>query len=146
MATTEENTAVSRRLLEDVFNEGKVDLIDQLCTDGYVGHDPVVGDDDREGSKRTITNYREAFPDIHFTVLDAFGVDDKVVIRWSGVGTFENELMGQTPTGEKGDPVEGINIDRFEDGKVAESWTQWDTLRFMRNLGAMPEPAAAASA
>ncbi|MFI5122503.1 MAG: ester cyclase [Vicinamibacteria bacterium] len=145
MATTQENIAVSRRLLEDVFNEGKVDLIDELCTDGYVGHDPVVGDDDREASKRTITGYREAFPDIHFTVIDAFGVDDKVVVRWSGVGTFENELMGQAPTGEKGDPVEGINIDRFEDGKVAESWTQWDTLRFMKNIGAMPEPAAAAS-
>ena len=145
MATTQDNIAVSRQLLEAVFNEGKVDLIDELCTDAYVGHDPVVGDDDREDSKRTITGYREAFPDIHFTVLDAFGVDDKVVVRWSGVGTFENELMGQAPTGEKGDPVEGINIDRFEDGKVAESWTQWDTLRFMKNIGAMPDPAAAAS-
>ena len=145
MATTEENIAVSRQLLEDVFNEGKLDLIDELCADGYVGHDPVVGDEDREASKRTIAGYRESFPDIHFTVLDAFGVGDKVVIRWSGVGTFENELMGQAPTGESGEPVEGINIDRFEDGKVAESWTQWDTLRFMKNIGAMPEPAAAAS-
>jgi predicted ester cyclase len=145
MATTQDNIAVSRQLLEAVFNEGKVDLIDELCTDAYVGHDPVVGDDDREDSKRTITGYREAFPDILFTVLDAFGVDDKVVVRWSGVGTFENELMGQAPTGEKGDPVEGINIDRFEDGKVAESWTQWDTLRFMKNIGAMPQPAASAS-
>ena len=138
---TQDNIAVSRRLLEEAFNEGKVDLIDELCTDGYVGHDPVVGDDDREASKRTIAGYREAFPDIHFTVLDAFGVDDKVVVRWSGVGTFEHELMGQAPTGEKGDPVEGINIDRFEDGKVAESWTQWDTLRFMKNIGAMPAAA-----
>ena len=41
----------------------------------------------------------------------------------------------------KGEPVSGISINRFEDGKVAESWTQWDTLRFMRNIGAIPEAA-----
>ena len=62
-------------------------------------------------------------------------------MRWKAEGTFENEFMGQQPTGEKGEPVYGIGIDRFEDGKVAESWTQWDTLRFMRNIGAMPETA-----
>jgi hypothetical protein len=56
--------------------------------------------------------------------------------------SFENEFMGQQPTGQKGEPVYGIGIDRFEDGKVAESWSQWDTLRFMRNIGAMPEPAS----
>jgi predicted ester cyclase len=143
MATTDENIAVSRRLLEEVFNEGKVDLIDELCAEGFVGHDPILGDEDREASKRSVETYRAAFPDLTFTVLDAFGADDKVVLRWSGVGTFENELMGQAPTGEKGEPVEGITVDRFEDGKVAESWAQWDTLRLMKNIGAMPETAAA---
>ncbi len=51
--------------------------------------------------------------------------------------------MGFAPTGEKGNPVEGIGISRFEDGKVAESWTQWDTVRFLKDLGAIPEEAAA---
>ena len=145
MATTEENIAVSRRILEEAFSEGKVDLIDELCTEGFVGHDPILGDEDREASKRSLAGYREAFPDLTFTVLDAFGVDDKVVLRWSGVGTFENELMGQAPTGESGEPVEGITVDRFEDGKVAESWAQWDTLRLMKNIGAIPETAEASA-
>ena len=52
--------------------------------------------------------------------------------------------MGQEPTGEKGEPVAGIGIDRFEEGKVAESWTQWDTQRFLRNIGAMPADAEVA--
>ena len=38
----------------------------------------------------------------------------------------------------------GITIDRYEGDRVAESWTGWDTLRFMRNLGAVGEGAAAA--
>ena len=68
------------------------------------------------------------------------------MVRWKAQGTFENEFMGQQPTGLKGEPVYGIGISRFEDGKVAESWTQWDTLRFMRNIGATPEATQVASA
>jgi predicted ester cyclase len=145
MATTQENIAVSRQLLEDTFTAGKLDLIDQYCTEGYVDHDPVLGDRGREDAKASITTYREAFPDLDMKVDDAFGYGDKVVVRWTGTGTFENEIMGQSPTGEKGEPVHGITIDLFQDGKVTESWTQWDTVRFMKNIGAMPEPAAVAS-
>ena len=84
-----------------------------------------------------------AFPDLEMTVLDCFAAGDKVVCRWSAVGTFESELMGQEPTGEKGEPVEGISIDRFdEDGKVVEAWGQWDVVRFMRNIGAIPDEVA----
>ena len=146
MATTAENIGVSRRLVEEAFGEGKLDLVDEYCTNDYVDHDPVVGEQDRASVKQTIAGYRQAFPDLHFTIVDAFGVDDKVVLRWKGEGTFENEFMGQSPTGEKGEPVYGIGIDRYEDGKVAESWTQWDTLRFMRNIGAAPDPTEVASA
>ena len=146
MATTAENIGVSRRLVEETFGNGNLDLVDQYCTDDYVDHDPILGDQDRAGVKQTIAGYRAAFPDLHFTILDAFGIDDKVVLRWSGEGTFENEYMGLAPTGEKGEPVYGIGVDRYEDGKVAESWTQWDTLRFLRNIGAVPEADAVPAA
>ena len=144
--TTQENIGVSRRLLVETFGEGKLELIDELCVEGYVDHDPIVGDHGRESVKDTVAGYRAAFPDLKMTVEDAFAADDKVVVRWKAEGTFENGFMGQQPTGEKGEPVYGIGIDRFEDGKVAESWAQWDTLRFMRNIGAMPEPAQVAGA
>jgi hypothetical protein len=51
--------------------------------------------------------------------------------------------MGLQPTHEKGDPVRGVTIDRFEGGKVAESWTHFDTLTLMRNVGAVPTEAGA---
>ena len=51
--------------------------------------------------------------------------------------------MGLQPTHEVGDPVRGITIDRYEGGKIVESWSQWDTLTFMRNVGAIPEEAGA---
>ena len=87
--------------------------------------------------------YRGAFPDLHFTIDDAFAAGDKVVIRWTGEGTFENEFMGLQPTHDRGQPVHGITIDRFEGGKIIESWTQWDTLTLMRDIGAVPTETAA---
>ncbi|MGH2966090.1 MAG: ester cyclase [Solirubrobacterales bacterium] len=108
--------------------------------------DPLLGDRGREDVKQTIAEYREAFPDLAFTIKDVVAADDKVVVRWRAEGTFENEFMGQEPTHEKGEPVEGIGIDRLEDGRVAESWGQWDTTRFIRNIGAVPDAAEALSA
>jgi len=140
-----DNIATARRVLEEVFGQGDVDLIDELCTEDFVGHDPVAGDTDRDAFKQVVSGYREAFPDLEFEILDVFAAGDKVVTRWSANGTFEKEIMGQQPTGEKGDPVEGIGIDRFEGDKIAEAWGQWDTLRFMRNIGAIPEEAATAA-
>jgi steroid delta-isomerase-like uncharacterized protein len=133
----------SKRVIEEAFNRGNMDVIDEVCADGFVGHDPMSGDQDREASKASMSMYRAAFPDLHFTIEDAFEAGDKVVIRWTGEGTFENELMGMQPTHEKGQPVHGIVIDRFESGKIAESWNQWDTLTFMRDIGAVPAQAPA---
>jgi len=141
----QEEVAASRRLIDEAFNQGNLGVIDEMCADDFVDHDPIMGDQDREGVKRTIGGYRQAFPDIHIDVLDVVAADDKVVYRWQGDGTFENEFMGQQPTGEKGDPVNGITIDRFEGGKIVESWSQWDVLTLMRDIGVMPEGAAAAA-
>jgi steroid delta-isomerase-like uncharacterized protein len=140
MATAiQDNVAISQRLIEDAFGNGQLSLIDEVCAEDYTDHDPILGDRSREDVKQTIAGYREAFPDLAFTIEDVLATDDKVVVRWRAQGTFENAFMGQEPTGEKGEPVEGIVIDRYEDGKLAESWAQWDTLRFMRNIGALAE-------
>jgi steroid delta-isomerase-like uncharacterized protein len=140
---SEANIATSTRLIEEAFNQGNLDVIDEVATDDFVGHDALAGDEDREASKQSIGAYRAGFPDIHITIDDIFAAGDKVVLRWSGQGTFENEMMGLQPTGEKGDPIRGITIDRYEGDKLAESWTYWDTLTFMRDLGAVGAAAPA---
>src|SRR6187200_3146120 len=142
---SQENIAASRRLIEEAFNRGSVEVIDEICADNFVDHDPLMGDQDVAASKQTIAGYREAFPDIHITIDDIFAADDKVIYRWTGEGTFENEMMGLEPTHEKGDPVRGVTIDRFEGDKVVESWTHFDTLTLMRNVGAVPEQAEASA-
>jgi steroid delta-isomerase-like uncharacterized protein len=141
------NVEASRRVIEEAFGDGSLDVLDEVCADGFVNHDPIMGDQNVGAVKRMIEEYRGAFPDLSFTIEDIFAAGDKVVTRWSGEGTFENEFIGRPPTGERGSPVNGIGIDRFDDdGKIVEAWGQWDTLTFLRDIGAIPAEAIASDA
>ena len=141
---SEANIATARRLIEEAFNSGNLDVLDEIYADDFVDHDPLLGDQDKEGVRQSIAAYRGAFPDLHITIEDVIAAGDKVAMRWRGEGTFQNEFMGQQPTGEMGEPVNGIGIDRFdEEGKIVEAWGQWDTLTLLRNVGALPETAEA---
>ena len=141
-----ENIEAAESVLTEAFNEGRLEVLDEKCAADFVDHDPIMGDRDKEGVKESIAGYRASFPDLTITIEEIFAAGDKVVTRWTGQGTFENEFMGQQPTGQKGDPINGISIDRFDqDGKVAESWVQWDTLKLMQNIGLAPTGAEAAS-
>jgi steroid delta-isomerase-like uncharacterized protein len=139
----EANIETSRRAIE-VFSTGEFERLDEICAADYVNHDPIAGEGDLGALKESMASYRSAFPDLTFTIEDIFASGDRVVMRWRGEGTFQNEFMGQQPTGEKGEPTEGISIDRYDDdGKLAETWNQWDTLGFMREVGMIPADAAA---
>ena len=137
-----ENVAASRRFIEEAFNQGNLDVIDDICAEGFVNHDPMTGEQDAEAGKQSIADYRQAFPDLHCTIEEIIDAGDTVVYRWSANGTFDNEFMGLQPTHEKGDPVKGITIDRFDGGELVESWSQWDALTLMRDIGAIPAAAA----
>lgn len=78
-----------------------------------------------------------AFPDIHFTIEDRFGIEDKLVVRWICHGTHKGEFMGIPPTGNEGS-AKGVAIHRFHNGKIQESWIYWDALGFMQRLGVIP--------
>ena len=132
----------SRRLLEQSFNEGNFALIDQLVAPEAVNHDPATPSQMRdlrgpEMLKRTVSMYRAAFPDVRITVDDVIAADDKVVLRWHSEGTHRGELAGLAPTGAHGS-VTGISIDRWNDGKIVEAWSEWDNLGLARQLGAAP--------
>jgi predicted ester cyclase len=132
----------SRRLLEEGFNEGKLVLADQLISPEAVNHDPAEpaslrGIRGPEVFKRTVMMYRAAFPDVRITVDDVIASGDKVVLRWRSEGTHRGELAGYAPTGARGS-VTGISIDLWKDGKVIESWSEWDNLGLARQLGAAP--------
>jgi predicted ester cyclase len=135
-------SAASRRLLEQTFNDGNIELVDQLVAPDGVNHDPATPPELRglsgpEMFKRTVSMYRAAFPDVRMIVDDAIAADDKVVLRWHSEGTHRGRLAGLAPTGARGS-VTGISINQWKDGKVIESWVEWDNLGLARQIGAAP--------
>jgi len=138
------NKALARRLLEEAFNAGRLDVTEELVASDYVGHDPSLPEEVRgpAGVKELIAGYRAAFPDIRVTFEDQIAEGDLVVTRWRATGTHEGELMGIPATGKQA-TVTGITIDRIADDLIVESWHNWDTLGLMQQLGAIPAPAMA---
>jgi steroid delta-isomerase-like uncharacterized protein len=143
--SAESNKALSRRLLEEAFNDGNLDVIDELVATDFVNHDaalpePMIGPD---AAKATIDGYRSAFPDLRLTIEEQIADDHGVATRWSARGTHQGDLMGMAPTGKEA-TVTGITIDRIVDGRIAESWTNWDTLGMLQQLGVVPALATTA--
>jgi steroid delta-isomerase-like uncharacterized protein len=136
----EDNKAIVHRIYEDCWNQGNLTLIDQLVAPQEVSHDPAnPGFHGAEGTRRMIALYRQAFPDLHFALDDMIAEDDLVVARWTASGTHKGELQG-IPVTNKRTSVPGITIYRVKDGKVEETWNNYDVLGMMQDLGLAPMP------
>ena len=136
--SAEENKAIHRRLFEEVLNQGKLDVIDEIIADDYIYHIPGSPDiHGPEGLKQYVSMGRTSFPDIKFTVDDQIAEGDKVVTRFTVTGTHKGEFMGIPPTGVQ-TTWTGIVIARVADGKFVEAWVNSDALGMLQQLGAVP--------
>ena len=137
--SAEVNKAVSRRVAEEIFNGGNLDLADELYAPDYVLHDPSLPEDlhGPEGIKQYAAMSLGASPDARVTVEDQVAEGDKVVSRWTATGTHTGELMGIAPTGRSIE-ISGITINRFSGRKIAEDWYQSEDLGMMQQLGVIP--------
>jgi predicted ester cyclase len=120
--STEENKATFRRYVEEVGNEGNLDLADDVF-DRYLAHQPdgSVLERGPEDVKRFMGEFRSAFPDFHSTIEDQIAEGDRVVTRWRMRGTHEGEFRGIAPMGKELD-ITGIGIFRFSDGSPTVRW------------------------
>jgi predicted ester cyclase len=139
--SAEENKALARRWFEDLFNAGNLEVADEIIAPEHVNHDPTIPGipSGPEGQKQIVNVYRGAFTNAHITVEEQLAEGDRVVTRWSGSGTHQGELMGVAPTGNQV-TITGLTINRISDGKIVESWSNYDALGMMRQIGAIPEP------
>lgn len=140
--TAEDNKAQARRLFEEGFSQGKVDVVDEVLGPNFVCYDPNSESGEVRGAdtiKGEIEYFRNAVPDLTYTIEDQIAEDDKVVTRYTVSGTHQGEFFGVPATGKR-IRMTGTSIDRFEDGKMVEEWPEYDLLGVMRQLGAVPAP------
>ena len=143
-AAVSANKEIVRRVVDGVWRDRDLTIIDQLIAEEYVGHDPtqpgpIVG---RDGFKQFVGMYQSAFEDATITIDDQIAEGDQVVTRWTGRGTHTGELMGIAPTGKEV-TVSGLTVSRLAGGKIAEEWELMDALGMLVQLGAVPQPATA---
>ena len=128
------NEAIYRRLIEEGFNRGHLEVADELVAPGSIEHQRGGGGDGPEGAKNTIKYLRGAFPDFHITIDEVVAVGDKVWARQRGGGTNLGSFAGHPPTGIKAF-TDVIDVCRFEGGRIVEHWGVPDQLGMMLQLG-----------
>jgi len=139
--STEQNKALFRRFVDEVFNHGNMSVIDELVAPDFVEHEelPPGIPQDLEGSKQLATMLRSAFPDLEATIHDIIAEGDKVAVRMTWTGTQQGEFMGIPPTG-KSVSIGVFDIVRVAGGKLVEHWGQMDNMGMMQQLGVIPAP------
>jgi predicted ester cyclase len=142
---TTANKAIDRRYVDEVLNGRNLDVIDEICADGYVSHIPGMPEMDRAGDKQPVGSMFAGFPDLAFELREQIAEGDRVLHTLTGRGTHQAAFMGLPPTGRHVG-VTGLNIDRTANGKIAESWGVIDILGLLQQLGVVPTPGASVGA
>lgn len=145
MATVEtpqtENEELIARMAEEVWNEGDLDVLDEVVTSEFVAHlpgvDAVHGPDEY---REQVQRYHAAFPDFHVEITNMFSdeADDHVVAQYVVTGTNEGPLEGgpmDIPATGNSVEIDGIVVARFEDGTLVEEYNRSDSLAMLAQLG-----------
>jgi steroid delta-isomerase-like uncharacterized protein len=135
----QENSILIRRWFEEVWNNGRMEAIDEMASPGVIGHGQAQHATDiglRE-FKPFVQALRSAFPDMKVTIDYIIEQGDKVVARWTSTMTHRGEFLGIAPTGKKA-TITGTTTQRISGGKIVEGWDNWDQLGLLVQIGAVP--------
>lgn len=132
----EQNRRLIERYFEEVWNQGKLDALNELMHPAYVNHSPGLPDPQPgpAGLKPIVAAMRAGLPDMHYTIEDMVIAPDKVAVRVILRATHTGDLFGMAPTGRRIE-VEQMQIERIEDGRIIEHWRRTDDIGLLRQLG-----------
>ena len=135
-----ESETVLRRWFSEVWNEGRLDSIDELfAADGVAYGLAEGGADDVHGPaqfRRFVQAMLEEFTEFRVDVQDVVTDGPKVALRWTATGRYRGTQFGAST----GNPVRmiGMTMAHVADGKIVEGWNVWDIMGMARQLGAEP--------
>lgn len=138
--STEENKALARRLFQEFWDQKNLAVADELIAANHVEHtpgSPAGLPPGPAGLKQFASLYFTAFPDLRIPLEDQFAEGERVVTRWTAQGTNTGSLFGM-PATNKSATIPGITIYRIAGGKIVETWTNFDGLGMLQQLGVVP--------
>lgn len=142
----ETNKHILQRHFDEVLNQGKLGVIDEIYADNYVLDAPVQTEGSvqshgetygRDGLKRRVTLFRTAFPNIHFSVDNILAEGSQVAVQYTFSGTHTGQFGELSPTGQH-IAVTGILIALVKDGKIESALSVFDSHDMMHQL--VPQP------
>jgi predicted ester cyclase len=107
---SEENKAVARRLIHEVLNGGRLELIEELCS-------PEMA----EAARRWVEPFRLAFPDVEMEIVELVAEGDRVVGRFRCSGTHLGPWRGSQPTGRRMEGIDEVFFFTLRDGRIADT-------------------------
>jgi len=135
----ETNKATVQRYYEEVHNQGKRDVLNELAVEDYVEHNPFPGQGQGlAGFFQRVEILQTAFT-MNFTIEDMIAEGEKVVVRWTNHNVHHGTFMGFPATG-KSAIASGIDIHLLRNGKLAEHWDAVDILSILQQLSLLPQP------
>lgn len=143
MADAKQNTTLVKRMFEEVFNKGNLNVLDEILENNVTVYDASLHNEkgNFKAFKEAQLNYHRAFPNMKVKIDDIFAEGDKVIVRWTATGTHSGELQGIAPTNQAV-KITGISINNFKNGKIVEIYQTWDRLGLLEQIREI-EPAAA---
>ena len=138
--------ALVRRLIEEGFNEGDLDVVEALISPDLAEHQNygpghAAG---AEGVRAVIASLRRAFSDFHLAIEDVAADGDTVWLRMTGTGTNDGPFMGHPPTG-RAMRADVMDVLRVEGERIVEHWGVPDRLGILFQLGLAQPPRRAAA-
>jgi steroid delta-isomerase-like uncharacterized protein len=134
MSSIESNKKIVQKLFEESLSKGNLALLPEFFAVDFTG---PQGERGPAGFRTNIEPLTQAFPDIHFTIKDLVGEEDKVMINWTWKGTQTGQFRNIPATG-KSVTSNGMAVFVLKDGKIASSAVQTDRLGFLQGLGVLP--------
>lgn len=134
-----QNQRIVERYFDEVWNQGKVDVLDELLAPDYVNHSSSLADSPPgpAGVKPIVIAMRRAFPDLRYRIDQLVVSEEAVAARVTLSGTHQGDFFGIAPTGKRFE-VTQTNIERFRSGKIVEHFRNTDELSLLRQLGVVP--------
>ena len=134
---TQDHKTVIQRLFDEVWNKNELSFVDQVYGPNYVAHVAGAPRDIQgpEQFKQFVALHGVLTSELHFYVEEQIAEGNSVATRWTATTVPAAGLVG-TPTDSHEVEVTGISIHRFADGKIVESWDNWDALTMYQAFGA----------
>jgi predicted ester cyclase len=136
--TIERNIAATRRLVQEGFTGGEVDVCDELVASDSIEHQRGLKGG-AEGTKETIRTLHEWFDGFELTIEDLVAQGDQVWIRATGRGLNTGGVFGRPATGRRME-ITVFDQLRFHDGRIVEHWGVPDQLGLLVQLGLFGRP------